>query len=75
MQRAARTADTSLTIPDPIESPTAKLLYTYIATHGAMPAGEIADALDLSQLTIHSILGELEGHGVVSRTGDTVAVA
>lgn len=56
-------------MPKGIESPQGKLLYLYLATAGECEVGELVDRLDVPRITAYSVLGTLEGRGVVEQVG------
>jgi DNA-binding MarR family transcriptional regulator len=55
---------------DDLESPRAKLVYLYLINVGKATVSDIADALDLRQLTLFGVLDTLAERGYVDRDGD-----
>ena len=55
------TAQTTQTtrVPTELESPCAKLVYLYLATHDGATVGELHEGLDLRKLTLFSVLRSL----------------
>ena len=62
-------------IPDAVESPNAKLVYLYLATHGDASLPELGRALGLTKLTLYGVLGPLRDGGVVVRDSGRYALA
>lgn len=56
-------------IPEAIQSPSAKLVYLYLATARRATADELADRLNMKKLTLFSVLGTLEGRDLVESDG------
>jgi DNA-binding MarR family transcriptional regulator len=52
---------------DDLESPRAKLVYLYLVNVGKATVSDIAEALDLRQLTLFGVLDTLAERGYVSR--------
>lgn len=57
-------------IPEEIESPSAKLVYLYLAMAGRATAQELAERLGMQKLALFSVLGTLEGRDLVTSDGD-----
>jgi DNA-binding MarR family transcriptional regulator len=53
--------------PDDIESPPAKMVYLYLASYGEATVSELRDGLDLSTLSVLTLLETLESNGLVRR--------
>lgn len=56
-------------LPEELESPNAKLIYLYLATAGGGTAETVGQELDLSGLTVYSVLSTLEDRGVIECDG------
>lgn len=56
-------------LPDDIESPTAKLVYLALDAGGTATVDELRNALDLQKLVLFETLGTLESKGLVSADG------
>jgi DNA-binding MarR family transcriptional regulator len=52
-------------LPDDIESPPAKLVYLYLASHGEATVNDLRDGLGLSTLSVLTLLDTLESKGLV----------
>ncbi|WP_247000012.1 MarR family transcriptional regulator [Halosolutus gelatinilyticus] len=57
-----------VSVPDDLDSARAKLVYLYVALHGATTVDELRSALGLSRGTVLSITGTLRGEGHLERT-------
>lgn len=69
----APTRRSTLRLPREL-SPTAKLVYLYLVERGAASVGDMNDALGVPQLRLYPTLRSLERRGLVSLSGDEVAV-
>ncbi len=54
-------------LPDGLQSPRAKLVYLYLATHGAVTEEELCEGLGMKRISLYSILGALRDKGHVAR--------
>ncbi|WIV67772.1 helix-turn-helix domain-containing protein [Natrialbaceae archaeon AArc-T1-2] len=59
--------DTTVSVPDAIASPQAKLVYLYLAVRGEATADEICADLGLKKGTMLSIARSLRSRGYVER--------
>ncbi|MFB6137773.1 MAG: TrmB family transcriptional regulator [Halobacteriaceae archaeon] len=57
-------------IPEGLESSSAKLVYLYLEITQGATLGDLRDALDLTRLTLCSILRTLRDRGFVRKSGD-----
>ncbi|MFB6218439.1 MAG: helix-turn-helix domain-containing protein [Halobacteriaceae archaeon] len=57
-------------LPEELESASAKLVYLALAATGGGTAEELCRCLDLSGLTLYSVLATLEDRGLVERDGE-----
>jgi hypothetical protein len=57
----------SVDVPESINSPRAKLVYLYLATHGAVAEDQLCEGLEMKRITLYSILQTLRGADLVSR--------
>ncbi|WP_435129113.1 TrmB family transcriptional regulator [Halobaculum sp. D14] len=57
-------------VPDDLNSPRAKLVYLYLATHGAVTEDELCDGLGMKRISLYSILKTLRGADHVTKDGD-----
>lgn len=64
-----------LTVPDNLESSSAKLVYMYIEVTQGATLGDLREALDLTRLTLCSILRTLQDRDLVRQDGDVFAPA
>ncbi len=62
-----RDATPSVDVPESIDSPRAKLVYLYLATHGAVAEDQLCEGLEMKRITLYSILQTLRGADLVSR--------
>ncbi|WP_435065990.1 TrmB family transcriptional regulator [Halobaculum sp. EA56] len=70
------TAETPMTqLPDGVSSPRAKLVYLYLATHGAVPEDDLCEGLSMKRISLYSILKTLREAGHVEKTGGRYALA
>ena len=58
------------TLPAEIESPSAKLVYFYLTTHGEATIGELQECLGMKKISLYSILGTLRKRGLVDQETD-----
>lgn len=56
-------------LPEGIESPTAKLVYLALDANGTATVDELRRALDLQKLVLFETLSSLESKGVVTADG------
>lgn len=56
------------TLPTRLDSPTAKLVYLYLAAAGEATVSELQRSLGVSKLALFSVLDSLAEEGVVRRT-------
>ena len=57
-------------VPAELSSPRAKLVYLYLATHGAVAEDDLCAGLAMKRISLYSILKTLRERGLVSRDGD-----
>ncbi|WP_313695376.1 helix-turn-helix domain-containing protein [Halorarum halobium] len=57
-------------VPRELSSPRAKLVYLYLATHGAVTETELLEGLDMKRISLYAILKTLRTNGLVAREGD-----
>lgn len=62
-------------VPDGIESPRAKLVYVALATTDRATVDELAEGLGMRKLALFSVLGTLDGRGVVEADGGAYRLA
>ena len=65
----------STRVPSELESPCAKLVYLYLATHDGATVSELHEGLDLKKLTLFSVLRSLRKRGLVGEETDRYVVA
>lgn len=58
---------TARQIPKNVGSPTGKLVYLYLRTNGTATLDDLQAALDVSQLTLLTVLRSLRDTGLVAR--------
>ncbi|GAA0673509.1 MarR family transcriptional regulator [Natronoarchaeum mannanilyticum] len=56
-------------LPESIESPTAKLVYLALDANGTATVDELRETLDLQKLVLFETLGTLESKGLVAADG------
>ena len=61
-------------VPDDLSSPRAKLVYLYLATHGAVTEDDLCEGLGMKRISLYSILKTLRKGGFVSRDGDRLVL-
>jgi transcription initiation factor IIE alpha subunit len=64
---ATHTTPTSVEVPNAISSPRAKLVYLYLATHGAVTEEQLCEGLGMKRISLYSILKTLRSEGLVGR--------
>ncbi|MFB6168531.1 MAG: MarR family transcriptional regulator [Haloferacaceae archaeon] len=67
--------DRSLTVPDSIDSPQAKLVFVYLTATAGATVDELHERLDLPRLSLFPVLDTLQTHDLVSRQGETYVVS
>lgn len=63
------------TVPESLESPTAKLVYLALDGADRATADDLADSLGMQKLALFSVLGTLEGRGLVESDGHRYTLA
>ena len=62
------TRETPMTqLPDAVSSPRAKLVYLYLATHGAVCEDALCDGLAMKRISLYSVLKTLREAGHVEK--------
>ena len=73
---AAVDAKTPMTeLPNGVSSPRAKLVYLYLATHGAVCEDDLCDGLSMKRISLYSILKTLRESGHVEKADDRYVLA
>ncbi|UIO98825.1 TrmB family transcriptional regulator [Halobaculum sp. CBA1158] len=62
-------------LPDGVSSPRAKLVYLYLATHGAVCEENLCDGLSMKRISLYSILRTLREAGHVEKAEGRYALA
>ncbi|WP_246308043.1 helix-turn-helix domain-containing protein [Halorarum salinum] len=57
-------------VPAGLSSPRAKLVYLYLATHGAVTEDDLREGLGMKRISLYAILKTLRSGGFVTRDGD-----
>ena len=65
----------TIRVPAELESPCAKLVYLYLATHDGATVGELHEGLALQKLTLFSVLRSLREQGLIGEETDRYVVA
>ena len=68
--RRGETATAMEQVPRELSSPRAKLVYLYLATHGAVTEDDLCEGLDMKRISLYAILKTLRKGGIVTREGD-----
>jgi DNA-binding MarR family transcriptional regulator len=68
-------AGTRLSVPAEIESPRGKLVYLYLSSRGAATVGELGAQLDITKLTLLTVLRSLCDRGFVVERDERYAPA
>lgn len=68
------TDETTIAVPDELESARAKLVYVYLAVRGEATANELCDALGMDKGSALTIAGTLRERGYVTREGRSFAI-
>ena len=74
MSTAALTHDRT-EIPAEIESASSKLVYLYLHTAGEATVEELQSSLGMKQLALFPVLQTLESEDLITRDGETYALA
>ncbi|WP_345778222.1 TrmB family transcriptional regulator [Halobaculum rubrum] len=62
-------------LPNGVSSPRAKLVYLYLATHGAVREDNLCDGLSMKRISLYSILQTLREAGHVEKSDGRYALA
>ncbi|WP_345778651.1 MarR family transcriptional regulator [Halobaculum magnesiiphilum] len=62
-------------LPDGVSSPRAKLVYLYLATHGAVCEDDLCDGLSMKRISLYAILKTLREAGHVEKADGRYALA
>lgn len=65
----------SVTVPNTVSSPRGKLVYLYLATHGAVTESELCEGLDMKRISLYSVLGTLRDADLVARDDERYSLA
>lgn len=57
-------------MPTDVESPRGKLVYLYLETVGGASLEELAEGLDVTRITLYSVLKTLQERGLVDKDND-----
>lgn len=63
------------TLPEGVASPRAKLVYLYLATHGAVGEDGLCDGLAMKRISLYSVLKSLRAAGHVEKADGRYALA
>ena len=64
----------SIEVPDSLTSPKSKLVYLYLATHGAVTEADLCEDLDMKRLSLYSVLKTLRRADLIEESGDTITL-
>ena len=62
-------------VPAAVDSPRAKLVYLYLATHGAVCEDDLCDGLAMKRISLYSVLKALREGGHVEKTDGRYTLA
>ncbi|MFC7071347.1 TrmB family transcriptional regulator [Halobaculum lipolyticum] len=62
-------------VPTTVDSPRAKLVYLYLATHGAVCEDDLCEGLAMKRISLYSILKTLREGGHVRKADGRYALA
>lgn len=62
-------------LPTSLDSSNSKLVYLYLNTREDATVTELRSALDMKQLALFPVLQTLESKGLITRDGETFALA
>ncbi|WP_284013869.1 TrmB family transcriptional regulator [Halobaculum litoreum] len=62
-------------VPAAVDSPRAKLVYLYLATHGAVCEDDLCDGLSMKRISLYSILKTLREGGHVEKADGRYTLA
>jgi len=57
-------------IPADLESPSAKLVYLFLSTHGEATVGELQSGLNMKKISLYSILSTLCERGLIDQDAE-----
>ena len=63
------------TVPECLDSASAKLVYLYLGQVGEATVSTLSTALDMRKLSLYSVLDALASKNLVERDGETYAIA
>lgn len=69
------TGPAAVEVPDSLTSPKSKLVYLYLATHGAVTECELCDGLDMKRISLYSVLKTLRKAELIEESGGTISLA
>ena len=62
-------------VPDDVSSPRGKLVYLYLATHGAVTEDDLCDGLGMKHISLYSIVKTLRTDGHVEKVDGRYTLA
>lgn len=62
-------------LPATLESSNSKLVYLYLSAVDTATVDDLQSALDMKQLTLFPLLQTLESEGLITKNGETYALA
>ena len=74
-ETAAETGPAMTRVPDDVTSPRGKLVYLYLATHGAVTEEDLCDGLGMKRLSLYSIVKTLRTAGHVEKADGRYTLA
>ena len=74
-RNAEATEDPMTELPADLSSPRGKLVYLYLATHGAVEEDDLCEGLGMKRISLYSILQTLREAGHVERVEGRYALA
>ena len=64
-----------IALPGELESPRAKLVYLFLSMNGTVTINELQHSLDMKKISLYSVLKCLEKEDLISKDGDSYALA
>ena len=62
-------------VPDDVTSPRGKLVYLYLATHGAVTEDDLCDGLGMKRISLYSIVKTLRTDGHIEKADGRYTLA
>ncbi|TQQ79885.1 TrmB family transcriptional regulator [Halonotius terrestris] len=64
-----------ISLPGELQSPRAKLVYLFLSMNGTVTISELQNGLDMKKISLYSVLKCLEKEDLITKNGDSYALA